>query len=369
MRTYNLNITNWTTINETVPAAAIRPPEIEQEGTTFTFDVQRFAVDTATIESTVTWQIVGSGSNPADAADFPGGVFPSGTLVFAAGEVIQSVDIPVLDDSLFEPDETFDFVLNATGGNPIATGTILNNDTMPNGDFNGDGSYDCDDIDALVANIANQTNIAIYDMNGDGALDLVDLNEWLTVAGSINLPSGNAYIHGDANLDGVVDGQDFIVWNNHKFTSGNGWCGGDFNADGVTDGQDFIVWNDNKFTSSAILDTPTNSVKLARAMTTVGRVAAAVEGATPTTTPITAGIVYKTPTISPSVARRTDAAMADWLRHDWMSPWYSELRRRSAEPRLGPNPDDSRIIVGWDKQSGEYGGAALANHFLCNDRV
>ncbi len=61
---------------------------------------------------------------------------------------------------------------------------------------------------------------------------------------------GNAFIEGDANLDGAVDGQDFLVWNNNKFTSVAAWCSGDLNADGEVDGQDFLIWNDNKFTSS-----------------------------------------------------------------------------------------------------------------------
>lgn len=71
---------------------------------------------------------------------------------------------------------------------------------------------------------------------------------WLQEAGTFNV--GGPYLGGDANLDGNVDGSDFIVWNANKFTSDNGWCGGDFNADGTTDGSDFITWNSNKFMSS-----------------------------------------------------------------------------------------------------------------------
>ncbi len=121
------------------------------------------------------------------------------------------------------------------------------------GDFDSDGDYDCDDIDDLVAMIASGANNVTFDMNSDGLVDTADLHEWLTVAGAGNLPSGNPYLMGDANLDGTVDGQDFIKWNNNKFTTGAGWCGGDFNADGTTDGQDYIAWNNNKFTSSALL--------------------------------------------------------------------------------------------------------------------
>ncbi len=54
---------------------------------------------------------------------------------------------------------------------------------------------------------------------------------------------------GDANGDGVVDGQDFTIWNSNKFTAGTDWTTGDFNGDGITDGQDFTIWNSNKFTS------------------------------------------------------------------------------------------------------------------------
>lgn len=53
-----------------------------------------------------------------------------------------------------------------------------------------------------------------------------------------------------ANLDGVVDGLDFGVWNAHKFTNQAAWCQGDFNADGAIDGSDFGVWNAHKFRSA-----------------------------------------------------------------------------------------------------------------------
>lgn len=118
------------------------------------------------------------------------------------------------------------------------------------GDFNDDGLYDCSDVDSLVAQIASFQNDAAFDLTADGLVNDADLDAWLAEAAFYNLPSQNPYLRGDANLDGVVDGQDFIQWNTHKFTSGAGWCGGDYNADGVTDGQDFIVWNTNKFLSA-----------------------------------------------------------------------------------------------------------------------
>lgn len=78
-------------------------------------------------------------------------------------------------------------------------------------------------------------------------------NRWLAPVYSATGLSLHTVLPGDANLDGVVDGQDFIVWNAHKFTSANDWTSGDFNADGVVDGQDFIIWNTFKFMSVATL--------------------------------------------------------------------------------------------------------------------
>lgn len=118
-------------------------------------------------------------------------------------------------------------------------------------DLNLDARIDCVDIDALVAEIAAGTNQHYFDLTGDGLVNLDDRDLWLSVAGAVLNPSHNPLLVGDANLDGVVDGQDFIQWNIHKFESTPAWCHGDFNADGVVDGQDFIEWNVRKFMASA----------------------------------------------------------------------------------------------------------------------
>ncbi len=123
------------------------------------------------------------------------------------------------------------------------------------GDFNGDGNWDCDDINDLTAAIAAGSTNLSFDMNGDGVITLADITDavgWLAVGGANNpgATGGNPFLRGDATLDGTVDGQDFIVWNNNKFTVLPQWCSGDWNADGTVDGQDFIIWNTNKFMSS-----------------------------------------------------------------------------------------------------------------------
>ena len=142
--------------------------------------------------------------------------------------------------------------------------------TSANGDFDNDGDLDGDDVDALVMVVAGMTHVPSFDLTGDGLVDQSDLQDWLAVAGSTNLPSGNAYLYGDANLDGTVDGQDFIAWNNAKFTANAAWTAGDFNADGAVDGQDFIVWNLNKFQSAdartAAVPEPSGLLIIAMAM-------------------------------------------------------------------------------------------------------
>lgn len=126
----------------------------------------------------------------------------------------------------------------------------------PSGDFNMDGLWNCTDVNALVGAIASMSSVLSFDMNSDGVISIADITDpgdgWLAVGGANNPADtgGHTFLVGDANLDGVVDGQDFLAWNDHKFTNVAAWCSDDFNADGLVDGQDFLLWNENKFTSS-----------------------------------------------------------------------------------------------------------------------
>ncbi len=124
------------------------------------------------------------------------------------------------------------------------------------GDFDGNGDYDCGDIDSLVAEVVAMTNNPSFDLTGDGDVNILDVDAWLAEAGAAELTSGQPYLPGDANLDGVVDVPDFNIWNGNKFTQTAAWCLGDFNADGVTDVPDFNIWNGGKFTSSDVNSVP-----------------------------------------------------------------------------------------------------------------
>jgi hypothetical protein len=103
-------------------------------GTTlFTFTVARSG-DTSSV-STATYLVTGSGSHPANAADF-GGTFPTGTVSFAMGVASRTITISVSADTTIETDEDFTVTLsNPSAGTTIATSfavsTIVNDDSAP----------------------------------------------------------------------------------------------------------------------------------------------------------------------------------------------------------------------------------------------
>ncbi len=138
------------------------------------------------------------------------------------------------------------------------------------GDFDGNGLLECADVDSLVAQIVSGMHVPTFDLTGDGAVNPSDLTAWLAEAGATNLASGNPYRYGDANLDGLVDGSDFSIWNGHKFTAVAAWCSGDFSADGVVDGSDFSVWNANRFLSALSRALPEPAVSAVIPITMIG---------------------------------------------------------------------------------------------------
>ena len=117
-------------------------------------------------------------------------------------------------------------------------------------DFDGNGLCDIVDMDLLAMEAASNGSDLQFDLTGDGDVSIADVSEWRSLAGDQNIGTGRSYLVGDANLDGVVDGTDFGIWNSNKFTATGKWSKGDFNVDGVSDGSDFGLWNSNKFTAS-----------------------------------------------------------------------------------------------------------------------
>ena len=99
----------------------------------FTFTVTRTGNTTTT--NTVNWVVTGTGTNPANATDFVGGVLPSGTVTFAANSTSQVISVSVKGDTTFEPNETFTVNLyNPNNGAALSTATAIGtitNDDLP----------------------------------------------------------------------------------------------------------------------------------------------------------------------------------------------------------------------------------------------
>ncbi|CAN0589282.1 unnamed protein product, partial [Laminaria digitata] len=87
-------------------------------------------------EQSVSYSVTSSGSGGADAGDFATAALPSGTLVFATGEISRIITIEIAGDTDAESDETFSVTIsNPTGDLVIdtqsATGTIVSDDILP----------------------------------------------------------------------------------------------------------------------------------------------------------------------------------------------------------------------------------------------
>lgn len=114
-----------------IAAADAMKPEGDSGTTAFTFAVSRSGDLAKAV--TVDWRVAGSSSAPADAADFVGGVLPSGSLSFAAGETTKAITVAVAGDIAYERAEGFTVSLvSASGGALLGTaalGGIQNDDT------------------------------------------------------------------------------------------------------------------------------------------------------------------------------------------------------------------------------------------------
>ena len=117
--------------------------------------------------------------------------------------------------------------------------------SLAHGDFNYDTLYTTEDINALASGVVGGTSKAEYDVNGDALIDPSDVDRWLVNAGKKNLPGSRPYLHGDANLDGIVNQSDREIWEMYLFSRTSDWNKGDFNTDGIVNGLDHALWLSN----------------------------------------------------------------------------------------------------------------------------
>lgn len=122
---------------------------------------------------------------------------------------------------------------------------------VPNiGDFNRDDVFDSADADILTRGIAADTSNPELDITADGSVNSSDLARWLSLAARKN-GFLEPYLLGDTDLDGVVNFQDFVNFNNnwqatHLATGATvAWSSGDFDGNGVVEFADFVSQNNN----------------------------------------------------------------------------------------------------------------------------
>lgn len=118
--------------NFAIAATSANKPEGHAGTTPFTFTLSR--VGKLNLPYSIDWSVIGSCVNQVGAADFGGGVLPSGIVAFAMGEAARTITIDVATDSVAEADEGFTISLGTPpSGTTItigsANGTILNDDS------------------------------------------------------------------------------------------------------------------------------------------------------------------------------------------------------------------------------------------------
>lgn len=90
--------------------------------------------------SSVNWSVTGTGFKPATASDFAGGILPSGSLSFLAGETSKSLTVNVNADQLMEATESFAVSLSGAVGATVTTPSASM--AVTNDDFIGTSSAD-----------------------------------------------------------------------------------------------------------------------------------------------------------------------------------------------------------------------------------
>ncbi|MFP6764498.1 MAG: Calx-beta domain-containing protein, partial [Planctomycetaceae bacterium] len=136
-----------TILNDDSRLAISADQESRSEGdsgsTAFTFTVTRTGTEGS---RTVDWAVTGTGTSPADAADFSGGQLPSGTVTFEDGESTRTITVGVGGDAAVEQDEDFTVTLsNASGNAGISTATA--DSTIDNDDVQIDIEIVADDAE------------------------------------------------------------------------------------------------------------------------------------------------------------------------------------------------------------------------------
>jgi hypothetical protein len=105
------------------------------------------------------------------------------------------------------------------------------------GDLNQDSQVNAIDLDLVAAAIGAGNSQPIYDLDGNQRVDAHD-HQFL-VENILNTRAG------DADLNGTVDFNDFVILANHFGASPGGWAAANFDFDGTVGFSDFVALANN----------------------------------------------------------------------------------------------------------------------------
>ncbi len=137
-------------------------------------------------------------------------------------------DAPTIDRAI-HASSTLRFIATNTDAGPRASSPTIDLDLI--GDYDGDGGFDTDDIDAFIAEVAAGSEWADLDLDGD--FDDDDTSAY--VEGILGL------LMGDANLSGQIEQGDLDAVLANWGQSGKGWADGSFGTDGFVDQADLDI--------------------------------------------------------------------------------------------------------------------------------
>lgn len=142
----------------------------------------------------------------------------------------QSIDI----GSPFSPGSTQDLVFrfrNADKPDSIVTGLVEYMSELFI-DFDNDGLVDTADIDLLINELGTGGQSATFDVDNSGSVDADDVQAWLSAAAAHN-GFADAYLPGDADLNGTVDVADLNALGVNWQTNNLAWSKGNFVVPGT----------------------------------------------------------------------------------------------------------------------------------------
>jgi hypothetical protein len=179
------------TEDDPMPTISVDNPTVGEGDGTATFTI---SLDTAAAVD-VNVDYATSDISATDGADYSG---VSGTATILAGDTTTTVDVPVLDDSTYEGDETFSLDLsnevNGTLGTPSGTATISDDDPAPNVDIApaqvDEGNAGSTPLDFTVS-LSNPSfeDIKVHYATSDGTATAG--SDYVATSGTLTIPAGN----------------------------------------------------------------------------------------------------------------------------------------------------------------------------------